>query len=1052
MNSVDNPQSASHQASKDTPMSTRFNDKHSKSHRKPLTSKPRNENLNGNFHHYRQQGGSQQSFHHKSNGTRLLDRQFEGLRLAAAVPPPVPHGINPLPLVTPVNHNSMAAALAAASYSSSSAPLATSTSFVPAASFCAATPLPPSAHFAPAHSSLAQPASPFAGHLVLAQAAARVINPIHVKNLLSQSIALQQHLHRMVGPINFTGHNYHPVEQPSPSSPSVDHSHGSTFSSPSSASSTSSSPSPSASSTKVTGRHMVSSRLFNSRSLGLLSRRSASQHRPSPCVNGPCVRAALRKERHQNGVLTRIRDSVSCPSLLSPRRTSEDDLSSDSCLSNYDDLDDLRFSSSSTPTRIGDQEDRVYARETASTPLVHPRASCVSDWESIESLSSETSDFFDAQTSRENMKRHHEQIPNGNYGSSSRSNNQSNGGKRNRNLSSNHSNRGASSHLKAPANRGSNESGRQSAKSEQDENEKERVSPVNGPTRTGSGTGIGAISSMSPSGGSVALVTPHPTERLQEEIGLTSPDDVKCLRHLGSGDAPTRIEKKNPSVRSPSSPPRPQSSPPGLTTCPYTLPGQISGGSAYEIRQHKVTGSTYGQSTDSSRSTTCGTTLPRTATPPVSAAALSPSQRLQLMQHSQLLHVDGTKTIGLTSGSSLAARTGSALSQQNSPLLQQQRHLSDDSASKKTSGMVSGSSSGCSSIATSPSPPFMLIDPYPEITNKMVKFYDSNVQTNDLFTKKMQLRQAIYQIIKDVFPYCGLYVVGSSMNGFGGVKSDMDMCLMICQQEIDQHREAPEILRMIYRGLKKCAYIIDLELIRAKVPILKFRDKISGVECDLNVNNSVGIRNTHLLSFYSKADWRVRPLVMTVKHWAKRQQIGDASRKTISSYSLELMTIHFLQAGCSPPVLPCLQKEFPRMFDPNCDIRSLSLNDELPAPFSSKNTQFLGELFINFLEYYSETFNFDRDAISVRMGRAVQKEVVQYYSSPKNSPHMWKSLCIEEPFDHTNTARSVYDMGIFEQIKHVFQRSRDELLKTGDLESILQAPYVPFEEQIQPPY
>ena len=62
------------------------------------------------------------------------------------------------------------------------------------------------------------------------------------------------------------------------------------------------------------------------------------------------------------------------------------------------------------------------------------------------------------------------------------------------------------------------------------------------------------------------------------------------------------------------------------------------------------------------------------------------------------------------------------------------------------------------------------------------------------------------------------------------------------------------------------------------------------------------------------------------------------------------------------------------------------------------------------------------------------------------------TLLLTEPFDHTNTARSVYDIGIFEQIKHVFQRSRDELLKTRDLESILQAPYVPFEEQIQPPY
>ena len=42
----------------------------------------------------------------------------------------------------------------------------------------------------------------------------------------------------------------------------------------------------------------------------------------------------------------------------------------------------------------------------------------------------------------------------------------------------------------------------------------------------------------------------------------------------------------------------------------------------------------------------------------------------------------------------------------------------------------------------------MMIDRYPEISRNMVKFYDCNVQTNDLFTKKMQLRQAIYTIIK----------------------------------------------------------------------------------------------------------------------------------------------------------------------------------------------------------------------------------------------------------------------------------------------------------------
>jgi len=45
----------------------------------------------------------------------------------------------------------------------------------------------------------------------------------------------------------------------------------------------------------------------------------------------------------------------------------------------------------------------------------------------------------------------------------------------------------------------------------------------------------------------------------------------------------------------------------------------------------------------------------------------------------------------------------------------------------------------------------------------------------------------------------------------------------------------------------------------------------------------------------SAVDPRVRPLVMFVKHWAKFQNINDASQGTVSSYSLALMVIHYLQ-------------------------------------------------------------------------------------------------------------------------------------------------------------
>jgi len=645
------------------------------------------------------------------------------------------------------------------------------------------------------------------------------------------------------------------------------------------------------------------------------------------------------------------------------------------------------------------------------------------------------------------LRRHHEQNPQNNYGTGiARSNNQT-AGKRNRNLIQNSVARGGNGSHRAPSSRTSQEPERAVVKCDLDDSERrERELQVNGPARTGSGTATGGSSSSSPSGGSVAIVTSTHSERLRDGIEPSSTDDVvKSSRHLGSGDAPARVEKKNQSVRGNSSPPRPHSSPPSLTSFPFTRPGEQTAGSTYEIRQNSVRSSASPSST-----------VARVATPPPPSSSDShTTHRLPFLHPSQQQHSLDSAGLGRPPGGPLggiSGRIGLSAFQQNVPLQQQQqRCLSDDASSKKAG--ASASSSGCSSIASSPSPPFMMIDRHNEISRNIIKFYDINVQTNDLFTKKMQLRQAIYGIIKDVFPYCGLYVVGSSMNGFGGVKSDMDMCLMICQQEIDQHREAPEILRLIYRGLKKCAYIVNLDLIRAKVPILKFKDDISGVDCDLNVNNSVGIRNTHLLSFYSKADWRVRPLVMMVKHWAKIQTIGDASRRTISSYSLELMTIHFLQVGCTPPILPCLQKEFPHMFDPDCDIRSLSLNDELPAPFSTKNTQLIGELFVLFLDYYARVFNFERDAICVRLGRAVPKEVVQYYGGPKNSPHMWKSLCIEEPFDRTNTARSVYDPMVFEKIIDVFRISHDKLVQTGDLNSILgPEPFILFDHQVHPPY
>ncbi|XP_068622599.1 poly(A) RNA polymerase gld-2 homolog A-like [Battus philenor] len=283
-----------------------------------------------------------------------------------------------------------------------------------------------------------------------------------------------------------------------------------------------------------------------------------------------------------------------------------------------------------------------------------------------------------------------------------------------------------------------------------------------------------------------------------------------------------------------------------------------------------------------------------------------------------------------------------------------------------------------------------------EIWDKFIK----SQQTEETFRQKMNLWRYLYIMIKSIFPRYGLYVVGSTMSGFGLDSSDMDLCLYV--------RTLPH-LEPRAQALLHLSYVLDYirgfdpgaELIHAKVPILKFRDAQNGLQVDLNCNNVVGIRNTNLLNCYSRMDWRVRPLVAMMKLWARAHRINDARHRTLSSYSLTLMVIHFLQCGTNPPVL----------------VRAGAAMPERRA----QNRTTLAELFLHMLKYYAE-FPYEHMAVSVRTARKLPLAECRAHD-----PHQWKLLCVEEPFDLSNTARSVYDPEMFEKIVDTFKQSYKRL-------------------------
>lgn len=103
---------------------------------------------------------------------------------------------------------------------------------------------------------------------------------------------------------------------------------------------------------------------------------------------------------------------------------------------------------------------------------------------------------------------------------------------------------------------------------------------------------------------------------------------------------------------------------------------------------------------------------------------------------------------------------------------------------------------------------------------------------------------------------------------------------------------------------------------------------------------------------------------------------------------------------------------------------------------------------------FSSHFSYTRHAISVRTASCLPIEQCRQVRAPKNDIHQWKVLCIEEPFDLSNTARSVYDYEVFERVKATFSTSWELLSKSNRLDSVFSAPlFTPvYQQQYSPPH
>lgn len=131
--------------------------------------------------------------------------------------------------------------------------------------------------------------------------------------------------------------------------------------------------------------------------------------------------------------------------------------------------------------------------------------------------------------------------------------------------------------------------------------------------------------------------------------------------------------------------------------------------------------------------------------------------------------------------------------------------------------------------------------------------------------------------------------------------------------------------------------------VSARVPIVRFLDQRTSVECDLAVDSKESVLNSRIIQIISQIDDRFQKLCLLIKHWAKAHDVNSALRNTLNSISITLLVAHHLQTQ-DPPILPPFSLLFKDGVDPpNVEKRTQEfLNRE------KRNKESLGRLFVTF--------------------------------------------------------------------------------------------------------
>ncbi|CAH2283627.1 terminal nucleotidyltransferase 4A isoform X1 [Pelobates cultripes] len=251
---------------------------------------------------------------------------------------------------------------------------------------------------------------------------------------------------------------------------------------------------------------------------------------------------------------------------------------------------------------------------------------------------------------------------------------------------------------------------------------------------------------------------------------------------------------------------------------------------------------------------------------------------------------------------------------------------------------------------------------------EIVDFYDFMSPRPEEAAMRSDVVKRIEIVIKELWPSADVQIFGSFSTGLYLPTSDIDL-VVFGKWERPPLQQLEQALRK--QGVAEKIKVLD----KATVPIIKLTDQMTDVKVDISFNVKTGVKAAQFIKDCIKEYCLLPYLILVLKQFLLQRDLNEVFTGGISSYSLILMAISFLQ------------------LHPRIDVRSGNEN--------------LGMLLVEFFELYGRNFNYFKTGISVRNGGAyVAKEEIMKAMANGYRPSM---LCIEDPLlPENDVGRSSY--------------------------------------------